>query len=44
MLRLSEIAVHLDEEVGDKVLSLNNDYSEHCLFGDDEGLDLECAI
>ena len=41
---LKRIAVYLDEEeVTDQVSSLKKDYSEPFLFGDDEGLGLECA-
>ena len=41
---LKRIAVYLEEEeVTDQVSSLKKDYSEPCLFGDDEGLGLECA-
>ena len=41
---LKRIAVYLDEEeVTDQVSSLKKNYSEPCLFGDDEGLGLECA-
>jgi ABC-type multidrug transport system fused ATPase/permease subunit len=41
---LKRIAVYLDEEeVTDQVSSLKKDYTEPCLFGDDEGLGLECA-
>jgi ABC-type multidrug transport system fused ATPase/permease subunit len=41
---LKRIAVYLDEEeVTDQVSSLKKDYSEPHLFGDDEGLGLECA-
>jgi hypothetical protein len=41
---LKRIAVYLDEEeVTDQVSSLKKDYSEPYLFGDDEGLGLDCA-
>ena len=41
---LNRIAVYLgEEEVTDQVSSLKKDYSEPFLFGDDEGLGLECA-
>ena len=41
---LNRIAVYLDEEeVTDQVSSLKKDSSEPHLFGDDEGLGLECA-
>ena len=41
---LKRIAVYLDEEeVTDQVSSLKKNYPEPCLFGDDEGLGLECA-
>ena len=41
---LKRIAVYLDEEeVTNQVSSLKKDYSEPYLFGDDEGLGLECA-
>ena len=43
-VQLKRIAVYLDEEeVTDQVSSLKKDYSEPYLFGDDEGLGLECA-
>ena len=41
---LKRIAVYLDEEeVTDQVSSLKKNCSDSCLFGDDEGLGLECA-
>ena len=41
---LNRIAVYLnEEEVTDQVSSLKKDYSELHLFGDVEGLGLECA-
>ena len=41
---LKRISVYLDEEeVTDQVSSLKKDYSKPYLFGNDEGLGLECA-